>query len=86
MFYVLFDRIFYSASRLTIFYVLLDHILHNCCYLLLTDFFSNMQVEMLEKQKNEVIASHFEEDTFALVTSYRLDSFNLVLAANFVDV
>lgn len=34
--------------------------------------FSNLQVEMLEKQKNEVITSHFEEATFASVTCYTL--------------
>ena len=39
---------------------------------------------MLEKQKNEVISSHFEEATFALVTC--IGSFVSLLAANLVDV
>jgi hypothetical protein len=30
---------------------------------------------MLDKQKNEVISSHFEEATFALVTCYKLFRF-----------
>lgn len=50
----------------------------------LPTFFSNLQVEMLEKQKNEVIASHFE---LLLLLLHAIDPcFILLLAATLVDV